>query len=139
VAGGGRYDDLVKLLGGPAYPAIGFAVGMERVIALLMEQGPCEQQSPDLFVAALGKTAQEMSFRWIQELRKAGVASEMDYAARSLKAQLKYADRLGAKKVLMIGENELESGKSILRDMSSGKQEEIDLDGLVDKYHTDRL
>ncbi len=133
VAGGGRYDDLVKLLGGPAYPAIGFAVGMERVIALLMEQGPCEQQSPDLFVAALGKTAQEMSFRWIQELRKAGVASEMDYAARSLKAQLKYADRLGAKKVLMIGENELESGKSILRDMSSGKQEEIDLDGLVDK------
>lgn len=133
VAGGGRYDGLVKLLGGPAYPAIGFAVGMERVIALLKELSPCAQQSPDLFVAALGETAQKMSFMWIQELRRAGLAAEMDYASRGLKAQLKYADRLGAKKVLMIGENELKSGKVILRDMSSGAQEEIDLDGLVEK------
>lgn len=133
VAGGGRYDGLVKLLGGPAYPAIGFAVGMERVIALLKELSPCAQQSPDLFVAALGETAQKMSFMWIQELRRAGLAAEMDYASRGLKAQLKYADRLGAKKVLMIGENELKSGKVILRDMSSGAQEEIDLDGLAEK------
>ncbi len=133
VAGGGRYDGLVKLLGGPAYPAIGFAVGMERVIALLKELSPCAQQSPDLFVAALGETAQKMSFMWIQELRRAGLAAEMDYASRGLKAQLKYADRLGAKKVLMIGENELKSGKVVLRDMSSGAQEEIDLDGLAEK------
>jgi histidyl-tRNA synthetase len=133
VAGGGRYDGLVKLLGGPAYPAIGFAVGMERVIALLKELSPCPQQSPDLFVAALGETAQKMSFMWIQELRRAGLAAEMDYASRGLKAQLKYADRLGAKKVLMIGENELKSGKVVLRDMSSGAQEEIDLDGLAEK------
>ncbi|MBW2095471.1 MAG: histidine--tRNA ligase [Deltaproteobacteria bacterium] len=133
VAGGGRYDGLVELLGGPSFPAIGFAVGMERVIALLKERGPCAQQSPDLFVAALGETAQKRSFTWMQELRRAGVAAEMDYAARGLKAQLKYADRLGAKKVLMIGDNELKSGKVILRDMSSGAQEQIDLDGLVEK------
>lgn len=133
VAGGGRYDGLMKLLGGPPYPAIGFAVGMERVIALLKELGPCDQQSPDLFVAALGESAQGMSFAWMQKLRKAGVAVEMDYAGRSLKAQLKYADRIGAKKVLMIGENELKSGKVILRDMSSGMQEELILDGLVEK------
>jgi len=133
VAGGGRYDGLVELLGGPAYPAIGFAVGMERVIALLKELGPCAQHSPDLFVAALGETALKIAFTWIQELRRAGVAAEMDYASRGLKAQLKYADRLGAKKVLMIGDNELKSGKVILRDMSSGDQEEIDLDDLVHK------
>lgn len=133
VAGGGRYDGLVELLGGPSHPAIGFAVGMERVIALLKEMGPCAQQSPDLFVAALGEIAQKISFTWIQELRKAGVAVEMDYASRGLKAQLKYADRLGAKKVLIIGENELKSGKVILRDMSSGVQEKIHLDGLVEK------
>lgn len=133
VAGGGRYDGLVELLGGPAYPAIGFAVGMERVIALLKELGPCARHSPDLFVAALGETARKIAFPWIQELRRAGVAAEMDYASRGLKAQLKYADRLGAKKVLMIGDNELQSGKVILRDMASGEQEEFDLDNLVHK------
>jgi len=132
VAGGGRYDGLIKLLGGPAHPAIGFAVGMERVIALLKEIGPLGETSRDLFVAALGKSAQEMSFKWIQQLRKAGLAVEMDYAPRGLKAQLKYADRLGAKRVLMIGDNELNTGKVILRDMSTGGQEEIELDGLVE-------
>jgi histidyl-tRNA synthetase len=105
---------------------------MERVIALLKEIGPLGETSRDLFVAALGKSAQEMSFKWIQQLRKAGLAVEMDYAPRGLKAQLKYADRLGAKRVLMIGDNELNTGKVILRDMSTGGQEEIELDGLVE-------
>jgi len=132
VAGGGRYDGLVELLGGPAHPAIGFAVGMERVIALLKEMGPSEQVSLDLFVAALGETAQKLSFKWIQQLRKAGLAVEMEYASRSLKAQLKYANRLGAQKVLMVGENELKSGKAILKNMSTGEQVEVALEDLVE-------
>jgi histidyl-tRNA synthetase len=133
VAGGGRYDALMELLGGPPYPAIGFAVGMERVIALLKEMGPAGKESPDLFVAALGERAQEIAFKWIQQLRKADLATEMDYSSRSLKAQLKYADRIGARKVLMIGDNELNSGTAILRDMSTGSQDEVKLDGLIER------
>jgi len=133
VLGGGRYDGLMKLLGGPHCPAIGFATGMERIIALLKTVGPCREHPPELFVAALGEPAQKRSFTLIQQLREMGRVVEMDYGSRGLKAQLKYADRLGAKKVLMIGENELESGKVILRDMSSGMQEEMPLDDLVEK------
>lgn len=125
VAGGGRYDGLVALLGGPETPAVGFAVGVERVVALLEGQGRPPAKGPDLFVAALGHEAERACLDVIQALRKAGLCVERDYGARGLKAQLKRADRLGAEKVLIVGDGELVSKRALLRDMRTKGQEEI--------------
>jgi len=127
VLGGGRYDGLVKLLGGPDHPAIGFALGMERVVSLLEEKAASEEKNPDLFVAALGENAEKVCFNWIMELRKSGMWVEMDYGSKGLKAQMKRADRLGANKVFIVGEDELASGKGVLRDMETKVQDEVDL------------
>jgi len=132
VAGGGRYDGLVKLLGGPDQPAIGFAVGVERVVALLEEEGTLEDRKPDLFIAALGEAAEKACFNWVIDLRKSGLWVEMDYGAKGLKAQMKKAGRLGAKKVLMVGEDELTSGKGVLRDMETKVQEEVGLENVLE-------
>ena len=132
VAGGGRYDGLVNLLGGPDHPAIGFAVGMERVIALMEEQEEFEYPKPDLFIAAIGETAEKASFNWAMDLRKSGLWVEMDYSSRGLKSQMKKAGRLGARKVLIVGEDELTSGKGILRDMTTREQQEVQLENIGD-------
>ena len=134
VAGGGRYDGLVKQVGGPDHTGIGFAIGVERLIALLEEAvGKQSAEGPDLFLIGLGEKAESMVFRWASELRKYGFWVEMVYASKSLKAQLKEADRVGAKRVLIVGDNELASGKGILRDMSSKSQSEIELAGLIEE------
>lgn len=130
VAGGGRYDGLVSQLGGPDHPAIGFAVGMERAVALLREGGPDEVSAPDLFIAALGREAQQASFAWSIRLRKSGLWVESEYESKGLKAQMKRANRLGAKQVLIVGEDELASGKGVLRNMETKVQEEVELDNL---------
>jgi len=132
VAGGGRYDGLVKLLGGPDHPATGFAVGMERVVALLMDKDAPGIRKPDLFVAALGSTAETVSFKWAGALRKRGIWVEFDYGSRGLKSQMKKAGRLGAGKVLIVGDDELASGRGILRDMTTGEQDEVVLEGIVE-------
>lgn len=131
VAGGGRYDGLVKLLGGPDQPAIGFAVGVDRIIALLEESGQPETKQPDLFIAALGEAAEMRCFNWATELRKVGFWVEMDYGGKGLKSQMKKAGRFGVKKVLIVGEEELSSGKGVLRDMETKEQEEIDLNHVL--------
>jgi histidyl-tRNA synthetase len=133
VAGGGRYDGLVKLLGGPDHPATGFAVGMERVIALLEEREALEPKRPDLFIAALGKTAEDLSFEWAASFRKAGLWVEMDYGSTGLKAQMKKAGRLGARKVLIAGDDELASGKGLLRDMETSEQVDVEIEDIVNK------
>lgn len=125
VAGGGRYDGLVKLLGGPDHCAIGFAVGVERVIALLEKKGTLASKAPDLFIAVLGELAEKTAFKWAVSLRKSGLWVEMDYGSKGLKSQMKKADRLGAKKVLILGEDELASQKAILRNMETKVQEEV--------------
>jgi histidyl-tRNA synthetase len=131
VAGGGRYDGLVKLLGGPDHPAIGFAVGIERVVSLLEEKGMPEAKKPDLFIVSLGEAAEKSCFQWVTALRKSGLWVEMDYGSRGLKAQMKKADRLGSKKVLIVGDEELASGKGIIRDMTTKAQEEVSLEKIV--------
>jgi histidyl-tRNA synthetase len=131
VLGGGRYDGLSKQLGGPDHPAIGFAVGIERLVALLDEQGPPEMPVPDLLFAAIGSEAEKKVFQWANDLRKAGLWVEIDYGSKSLKAQLKRADRLKVRKVIIVGESELASGKGILRDMRTKTQTELPLDDLV--------
>ncbi|VBB42076.1 Histidine--tRNA ligase [uncultured Desulfatiglans sp.] len=125
VAGGGRYDGLVRQLGGPDLPAIGFAVGAERLIALLQELRPCPAGKPDLFLAALGEAAEKTCFGWATALRRAGLWAETGYGLKGLKAQMKKADKLGVSTALILGENELAEGQAILRDMQSGRQETI--------------
>jgi histidyl-tRNA synthetase len=133
VAGGGRYDGLVKRLGGPDHPALGFAIGVERLVTLLDEGKERALMTPQLFVAALGEKAEKKAFSWVNDLRRLGVWAEMEYAPKGLKAQMKRADRLGAKKVFIVGEDELASGSGILRDMETKGQQEIRLEDVVKK------
>ena len=101
------------------------------MIALLEEERTLERKQPDLFIAALGRTAQEASFNWAMALRKSGLWVEMEYGVKGLKAQMKKAARLGARKVLMVGENELASGRGLLRDMATKIQEDVDLKDII--------
>jgi histidyl-tRNA synthetase len=132
VTGGGRYDGLVKILGGPDQSAIGFAMGIERLVELLQDVGQRETAKPDLFVAGLGETAEKKVFNWVNDLRRDGLWVEMAYASTGLKGQMKRADRLGAKKVLIIGDDELDAGMGILRDMATKEQTEVPLDNLIE-------
>jgi len=132
VAGGGRYDNLVKELGGPDIPATGFAIGFDRLAELVALNAPEPVQQPDLFVAALGAKSQPLAFEWICRLGLAGIRVEMDLSDKSLKSQMKRANRLGAPYVLMLGENELEAGEAVLRNMVTKEQVSIRLDNIVD-------
>jgi histidyl-tRNA synthetase len=129
VVGGGRYDGLVRLLGGPDTPAIGFAIGVERLAALLGERARAE--APRVFVAAVGAEARRWALRTAEALRGHGITAEMEYGDRSLKAQLRRADRLGARLVLLAGDNELGRNVALLRDMQAGSQREVPLQGAV--------
>jgi len=131
VAGGGRYDGLASLLGGPDHPAIGFALGLERVAALIGDDLPLEEKGPQLFIAALGGAAARSAVKWAAELRSSGLWAEFDYSGGGLKSQMKKADRLNARHVLMVGENELQSGRAGLRNMLTGEQVDVELVDLV--------
>jgi len=131
VTGGGRYDGLVSQLGGPEHPALGFAMGMERLVELLQDGASQEQDRPDIFLVGLGEHCELQVFKWANDLRKRGFWVEIEYGARGLKAQMKRADRLGARKVLIVGEEELASGKGVFRDMATGEQGEVSLENVV--------
>ncbi|MEE8637742.1 MAG: histidine--tRNA ligase [Candidatus Margulisiibacteriota bacterium] len=132
VSGGGRYDTLVQELGGKSIPAVGFAIGMERVIELLKSEirNPKSEQGILLFIATLGEEAKKLGFDLLSKAREKGIAADMDYLGKSLKAQMKMADRIGAKKVYIIGEDELKKGCGILKDMKTGEQKEVSFDSL---------
>lgn len=132
VAGGGRYDNLVKELGGPDIPATGFAIGFDRLAELVALNAPEPVQKPDLFVAALGAKSQTLAFEWICQLGLDGIRVEMDLGDKSLKSQMKRANRLGAPYVLILGENELETGKAVMRNMKTKDQTSIGLENIVD-------
>lgn len=135
VAAGGRYDGLVEELGGPPTPGIGFAIGMERLILMLPDSGEA-QEGPALFIAALGDEAARISTKLTHGLRQQGVWAEYDYMGASLKSQMKKADRLGARRVLIIGGDELARGAAVLRDMSTKEQTELAIDGLMEELVT---
>ena len=130
VAAGGRYDGLVTILGGPDIPGIGFAVGMERLLLIVPEKGL--SSGPSLFIAALGEEPRREAFRISYTLNRAAVRTMMDYEGRSLKAQMRRADKNGARYVLILGEDEQRAGKAILRDMADGRQEEIPLPSICE-------
>jgi histidyl-tRNA synthetase len=119
VCGGGRYDGLVEELGGPAVPGIGFAIGVERLVMLLQAQKRHLPPAPDLFLAPLGAAAESQAFSLAWRLRHAGYRTELESGSRGLKAQMRRADKLGARYVLILGENELAVGKGTVRDMQA--------------------
>ncbi len=129
ICGGGRYDGLIKELGGPALPGIGFGMGITRLIMAMQACGAdkTETERPDIYIASLGEAAAVKGAFLASELRRSGVAAECDVMGRSLKAQMKYADKKGARFTLMIGDSELEAGKAQLKNMEDSAQTEIDL------------
>ncbi|MFO7964605.1 MAG: histidine--tRNA ligase [Desulfobacterales bacterium] len=131
VAGGGRYDGLVGALGGPDQPAVGFAVGFDRLAELLQHETEDHVRHPGCYIAALDENSRELAYEWLCTLSEAGIQTDMDYDGRSLKSQMKRADRLKAAYVLILGENELLKGKAVLRNMSTKSQEEIPLAEVV--------
>jgi len=132
VAGGGRYDGLVKALGGPDLPATGFAIGFDRLAELAAMHAGDKERKLDVFVAALGEKSQEMAFEWTCAFGLEGIQVEMDMGDRSLKSQMKRADKLMAKHVLIVGEKELEQGAAILRNMDTKEQVSIPIESLVE-------
>ena len=125
VAAGGRYDGLIADLGGPELPGIGFAMGVERVALLLAEKD--FRKRPDLFIAALGDAARTEAFILMSGLQREGVAVEIDYEGKSLKSQMRRADKFNARFTLIIGDDELAKGVAALKDMDHGTQAEIGL------------
>lgn len=131
VCGGGRYDGLIEELGGKHLPSLGFAMGIERLLMLMDKQG-IEIPQPstcDLYVAVMGESASLKSFEIIKAVRSCGLIAETDIVGRGLRAQMKYADKIGAKFSMVLGDNEIEHGKAVIKNMSSGEQTEIVLDG----------
>ena len=135
VCGGGRYDGLAEEIGGPSVPAIGFAIGVERLVMLLPEEKNYLRY-PDVFVAALGKEAQQKGFALAQELRDAGVWVELDYEGKSLKSQMRKAGRFKTPWVVILGEEELKKDRAVLRDMATKAQEEVALEEVIKRIKT---
>ena len=133
VAGGGRYDGLVEELGGNPTPAVGFAAGLERVLLALEQQDllPANPPAADVFLIALGDAAAAAAFPLLHELRGGGVRALMDYAGRSMKAQMKQANKSGARYAVILGEEEIASHEAIVRDMMESMQETYSLDDRV--------
>ena len=132
VAGGGRYDGLTEQLGGPDIPGIGFAIGVERLLAL-MPAGPGNgNDTPLLFIASLGRKADDFAFILSMSLKKAGITTEMDFSGKGLKGQMKRSDRLGCRFTLIIGDDELVRKQAQLRDMKTGTQRILSLENPVD-------
>lgn len=133
IAGGGRYDGLIKTIGGPDLPATGFGTGMERIIQTMLKQNvPLPTApAPEVFLIALGQDAKATCFTLLHELRAHGISATMDFSDRKINKIMQYANQIQAKHVAVIGENELKEGKVDLKDMSSGEKKNIPLDLLV--------
>lgn len=127
VCGGGRYDGLVESMGGPALPGLGFGMGMERLLLTLESEKITipEQRRLDLFLATIGEPAARKAAQLAFELRQNGIAVQYDVLSRSLKAQMKYADKQGARFSMVLGDNEIESGKAAIKDMETGEKEDV--------------
>jgi histidyl-tRNA synthetase len=135
VAAGGRYDGLIEQLGGPKnMPGIGFAMGLERLTLLMQQQDDSvETARADVFVAALGEAAIKFSGLLVHQLRTLGLQAAMDYADRSLKAQMKQAGRINARYTLIIGDQELKQQEGVLRNMENKEQQPFSLQGSVEQ------
>ncbi len=130
VAGGGRYDGLLQELGGVQQPGLGFAMGLERLLMVMEENGCSLPAAPacEVYFVSMGAAAAKQCFAMATKLREGGVAVACDIVGRSLKAQMKYADKIGARYTIVVGDNELETGMAQLKDMKTGETNDIRLD-----------
>lgn len=137
VCGGGRYDGLIEELGGKHLPSLGFAMGIERLLMLMDKQGieiP-KPSSCDLYVATMGDKAKEKAFSLIKSVRDCGLIAETDVVGRGLRPQMKYADKIGAKFSLVLGDNEIEQNSAEVKNMSTGEKTTLALDEtFADKF-----
>lgn len=136
VCGGGRYDGLIEELGGNPTPAVGFAAGIERLLIVMEQTGvkiPCAD-APTVYIAGMDSDCRKKAFVLATELRRAGILAEIDHLERSVKAQFKYADKIGAKYVAVIGGNELSEGRTNIKCMATGESESVDFSQLVDYF-----
>lgn len=134
IFGGGRYDKLAEEIGGKDIPGIGFALGIERLLLTLDKQDieiPIDK-SIDIYLTTIGQKAKTASFELLEKFRKKGIKAEIDYQDRSVGGQMKSADRMNATYTVIIGENELESGKATVRNMKNGEEQEIKLESIVE-------
>lgn len=135
VAGGGRYDGLIEEMGGNPTPAVGFATGLERLLLALESQNllPEKNRSVDAYVVALGEAAQAEGFKLLNNLRQQGLSAAMDFAGRSMKAQMKQANKLGAKYSVILGEDEIAEGVVMLRSMEDSSQAKVPMNQVAEK------
>ena len=135
VAGGGRYDGLIEEMGGNPTPAVGFATGLERLLLALESQNllPEKNRSVDAYVVALGEAAQAEGFKLLNSLRQQGLSAAMDFAGRSMKAQMKQANKLGAKYSVILGEDEIAEGVAMLRSMEDSSQAKVPMNQVAEK------
>lgn len=136
VCGGGRYDGLIEEMGGGKVQGVGFALGIERLLLLMDSTGVTlpDDSVTDVYIAPMGEEQYPVALKTAQTLREKGVKTELDHMQRSIKAQFKYADKIGAKNVVVIGSGEIESGKVKVKRMSDGVQTEVKLDELTDYF-----
>ena len=136
VCGGGRYDGLIEELGGPHVPSLGFGLGTGRLLMLLEAQG-IELPKPsgcDIYIAPMGENASYEAAAIVADLRAGGISAQTDVVGRSLKAQMKYADKIGAKYTMVLGDDEIASGKAKIKNMDSGEATEMVLADLAENF-----
>lgn len=135
VCGGGRYDGLMEACGGPKTPGIGFGLGVERLLMEMENQGlefPLTE-APLIYIGSIGESAAAVVETICWEMRRKGISCVKDVMGRSVKAQMKYADKMGTRYTMVLGDNEIESGRAALRDMKIGESKDISLDSLTDR------
>ncbi|MBQ2236686.1 MAG: histidine--tRNA ligase [Clostridia bacterium] len=135
VCGGGRYDGLISQMGGPSVPSLGFAMGIERLMLAINNKGVelPDAHTPDIYIAAMGENAALKATELCAVLRNDGLKAQTDICARGLKAQMKYANKIGAKFSMVLGDDEISSGKAKLKDMEKGNEREIALDEISEE------
>jgi histidyl-tRNA synthetase len=139
VCGGGRYDHLIEEVGGPDMAGVGFGLGKERLILLMEECGADfgETKDPQVFIAFIGEKAERYTLKLMQKLRKEGIRTAIDTAARKMKGQLNYANKLNARYSVVIGDDEIESGELTLKDMRDSSQTKVTVDELIEQIRRD--
>lgn len=141
VCGGGRYDGLVEQIGGPSTPGVGFGMGIERLL-LVLEKAGIEIPTPpsmNLYIIGLGDAGIKESIKLIHKLRDHNIKCDKDYTGRSLKAQMKYANKMNAKYITVIGEDEISNNKIKVKNMENGSEEEIQLNQLLEYMKNKQL
>ena len=134
VCGGGRYDGLIEQIDGPSTPGVGFGMGIERLLIVLEKAGIQIPTPPpmELFIIGLGEAGLKEAVRLIHKLRDNNIKCDKDYMARSLKAQMKYANKMNARYITVIGEDEINNNKIKVKNMENGSEEEIQLNQLLE-------